>query len=708
MHALSGRVRGRSSAALGAAALACLTVVDVQAADTGAVDTTEWVCEFCPFEDGYRADYALGATSVSEDSAYFGDATGYDEEGVYANLYGNGSFVTDSQRLRWSVADLGLDSRSVALEGGRSGSLDYALTYRELPRRVFDTTTTIFRPAGGDLALPSGWVRAPSTAGFAALGSSLAGRNIESDRRLFGIGGRYLPTARLSIDAEYRRRERDGVTMLGGSYFTNAALLPAPIDYVTDEVDLGLQYAGDRFSVALGWYLSDFENGQAAFGWQHPFTTAAGAEFAALAQPPDSRFQQLTLSGSYTFPLYGAHASFSAAVGEIEQDEAFLPYTSNANLTVGLLPRNSLAGSVDTTRSTFSVSAKPVAKSRFKLAYRFDERDNSTAQASWSRVIADSFPSGESETNVPYSYERKALSASGHYDLMTTLRIAAGVERRETDRDFQEVAEQTENAGWGRVRWRPLAALEIDLRAGTKKREIDRYNETLAAAFGQNPLMRKYNLAYRYREYGELSISYSPASWPVAISLDGMIADDSYTKSQLGITSGEEMRVAADLSFTMSEDASLYVGASLEDIESLQVGSDSFIVPDWRATHDDDFTTLSGGLRVRNIGDKIDLSFDYARTSGGSEVIVDSTFDGRSEFPELGTEMHRARLALVYRRSERLHVELEMRYLRFKAEDWVLEGVGPATIPTVLSLGAQPYSPEVMLAGLGFRYRLGN
>ncbi len=698
----SSLVRGGRCAALCGVALACMSMAYAQA-----VDTSEWACEFCPFEDGQRAEYALGATSVSEDSSYFGDATGYDEEGVYANLDGNGTFVTENHRLRWSVADLGLDSRRAALAGGRPGTFDYALAYRELPRRVFDTTATVFQQAGGDLVLPAGWVRAPSTAGFTALGSSVTPRKIASDRRIFGIGGRYLPTARFSIDAEYRRKERDGVTMLGGSYYTNAALLPAPIDYVTDEVDLGLRYAGERWTVALGWYLSDFENGQTGFGWQHPFTTVPGAEFATLAQPPDSRFQQLSLSGSYAFPLYGAHASFSAAVGEIEQDEAFLPYTSNANLAAGALPRNSLAGSVDTTRFAFSLSAKPVAKSRVRLTYRFDERDNSTPQAAWSRVIADSFSSGEFETNAPYSYERKAFSASALYDLRTTLRVAAGVERREVDRDFQEVAEQTENAGWGRVRWRPMAALEIDLRGGTQKREIDRYNEALAATFGQNPLLRKYNLAYRYREYGELSINYSPAAWPVTVSLDGMIAEDSYTKSQLGITSAEEMRIAADLSFTLSDNASLYVGAGLEDIESLQVGSDSFVTPDWRATHDDDFTTVNGGLRIRNIGERLDLSLDYTRTNGGSEIVVDSAFDGLSEFPDLDTEMHHARLALTYRRSERLHIELQLRYQRFEAEDWALEGVGPATIPTVLSLGAEPYSPEVVLVGLAFRYRLG-
>ncbi|MEQ9564089.1 MAG: hypothetical protein RLN69_16330, partial [Woeseiaceae bacterium] len=50
------------------------------------VDTSDWKCKLCPFEEGYRADYEAGATYVSDDSARFGNATGYDEKGGYLNL----------------------------------------------------------------------------------------------------------------------------------------------------------------------------------------------------------------------------------------------------------------------------------------------------------------------------------------------------------------------------------------------------------------------------------------------------------------------------------------------------------------------------------------------------------------------------------------------------------------------------------------------
>ena len=47
---------------------------------------------------------------------------------------------------------------------------------------------------------------------------------------------------------------------------------------------------------------------------------------------------------------------------------------------------------------------------------------------------------------------------------------------------------------------------------------------------------------------------------------------------------------------------------------------------------------------------------------------------------------------------------MKLRYQKFVAEDWSLEGVDPATIPVVLTMGANSYDDEVLIVGLGVRY----
>jgi MtrB/PioB family decaheme-associated outer membrane protein len=685
------------------------TLAFAQGSEAQSVDTSDWSCEYCPFQDGYEGDYRVGATNVSDDSAYFGNATGLDEKGTYANVDGEGSYASDAYRLRWTLEDLGFDSRFAEIEGGRPGQFDFNISWRELPRRQYDTTSTIFQQTSGDtLALPASWVRAPVTSGFTSLDASLANRSVQSDRRVLNVGGRYRPSSRWNISLDYRRQAHDGVKIFGGSTFTNASLLPMPFDHVTDSVDIAARYGGSRGFVSVGWYLSDFESANAALRWQQPFSFAAplGTDTLQLAQAPDNRFQQLSVAAGYAFPTYQTVINASVAIGQIDQDTAFLPYTTNASLVPGSLPRAALGGDIDTTNIALAITARPIARSRVKLSYRLDKRDNKTAQDLFERVITDNLLSGDPELNIPYSFERNSLSLSADYDLFDTLRVSAGYDRKEMQRDFQEVADQAEDSGWGRVRWTPVPTLEIDVGGGASERNVDRYNEVFAATLGQNPAMRKYNLAYRYRQFGELRMTWSPLAVPVSLTLNGVIADDDYTQSQLGLTAGEELSIAGDLSWSVSDRISLYLSAGVENMQSEQAGSEQFGAADWRAQHDDDFTTIGAGFRVRQISDKVDLQFDYSRSEGTSSILLDSAA-GEDPFPDLSSDLDYLRFRLTYARSARLEIDLNARYQRFQAEDWALAGVQPATIPVVLSLGAQPYDDDVVIIGLGFRYSLG-
>lgn len=670
-------------------------------------DTSAWKCELCPFAAGHEGSATAGVTTVDEDAAYLGDATGYDESGAYGNVDALGSYTGDDYFARWKVDDLLLDSRALRMDGRSPGTFQYRLEYAQIPRRTFITTRSIFRdPGDALLALPEGWVTAPQTTAFTTLEDSLVDRDIASDRTNWLVGGDYRLSQHFSASLDYRRREQDGTRILGGSAYTTASLLPAPFDYATDEVEASLDYAARRAYVSVGWYLSDFSNDNLGLTWETPFTAFPGAETPALAQAPENRFQQVSVRGGYAFDRFDTTLGASLAVGEITQDSAFLAYTTNTMLSADPLPQSSLDGSVDVTNYALTASLRPLPRARVRLSYRYDERDNSTNRFAWNRVIVDSFASGASELNTPYSFERTVLNARANYKLSPELTLEGGVERRELERDFREVAEQTEDTGWLGLRWQPLDLLALDLRGGTQKRDIDRYDETIAVALDQNPLLRKYDLAYRYREFGELTVSLVPAAWPIALTFEGRWADDSYTQSRLGMIAGEELDLAADLTWTVSETVSGWLNLGYDTIESLQRGSESFAEPDWTADWEDSFTSVGAGVRIRGIADKADLQVDFRTSDSTSAIAMDAAAAGADEFPDLENSWSQLRVSVDYAWSERLMLELELTWQQFESDDWMLEGVGPASIPTVLSLGAMPYDEEQLLIGIGFRYSI--
>lgn len=687
--------------------LIAAVVLTLPGAVSAQVDTSGWACELCPFEQGYRATYDAGASYVSEDAARFGNASGYDEKGAYANLAGNGRYVKDGYRLSWQIADLGLASRVVQLDGNIDGKFGFNVGYRELPYRRFDSTRTIFSTSSsGDLSLPSGWVAAGSTPAFTQLSASLRPLNIESDRQALDLGADWKASNKLRVFANFRRQNRDGVKISGGAGFTQASLLPKFFDYETDQIDAGVQYADGAATLALAWYGSFFDNRSSSLEWQTPFVTSPGAEELSKATAPGNDFQQLSLSGSYRWTAWDTVVAFSLANGQGEQNDALLPYTSNPNIATAALPTSALNAKVDTANYAFTVTSRPLPKGRIMFTYRYDERDNKTQQYDWNRIIVDIFDSGETEQNTPYSFERTRFGVSGELRIWRDIRLSGGYERKILKRDYQEVAEQTVDAGWGQARWRPLDWLDLRLKGGTDERDIDRYDETVAVSLGQNPLLRKYELAYRFRSYGELSATITPVDsrWSIGSTL--LVADDRYTKSLLGMTDSEEVRATVDVNFAISERSSAYIMAGHEETDALQLGSEQFSSWDWQAKHTDTFEHFGLGGHWRSADDKLDLHANYNRGSGETTIHMDSLSGGANQLPDLESTLDTLRMSAAYRWSERLQATLDLRYERFELRDWAL--VAPDTMATVLTLGAEPYDYDVWALGIGFRYSFGD
>ena len=688
---------------------AVATALLAPAAAMAQVDTSEWSCEYCPFEDGYRADYSAGGSYVNEDAARFGNGTGLDEKGAYADLDGEGRYLNEGgTEVTWYAEDLGLDSRVFEMEFGKPGKFGLEFGYSELPYRRFGDTVTPFIGDSNRLGLPDGWVTSADTGGMTGLAAALVSSPIETDRSTFDFGADVRAVKNFRFFADYRRQEREGTGIMTGSFFSQASYLPRPIDDYTDRFDVGMTYSAESFSFTLAYFGSYYRNDVDSLIWDNPFASFQGADLGQLAVEPDNDFHQLSVSAAFYAKAWDTVVAFSAASGKGEQSASLLPYTINPTIPALPVQLGDIDGKVDTANYALTLTTRPLDRLNVRLGYRYDERDNGTPVTDWNRVITDVIESGAIEPNIPYSFERSRLSLSGTYRLLDTLTISGGYDRNEIDRDFQEVASQTEDTGWGKLRWRPTGNLEATFKGGGSRREIDEYDTDVGLLFGQNPLMRKYNLAHRNRDFAEVALSASLADTPISIGMTYLWAEDDYSKSELGMLEGSEDRFTVDFNWAVGENSSLYLTAGSEALESLQRGSETFSGPEWEAAHDDDFMHYGGGFRIAGIGEKVDLTLDYTRSDGETEILVTGPVVAATPLPELESTMDSLRLMLSFNASERLAIDVNARWERFKAEDWGLEGVAPDTIPSILTMGANPYDYDVWVFGVGFRYSVGS
>ena len=139
----------------------------------------------------------------------------------------------------------------------------------------------------------------------------------------------------------------------------------------------------------------------------------------------------------------------------------------------------------------------------------------------------------------------------------------------------------------------------------------------------------------------------------------------------------------------------------------MQLGCVTFVGTVWEATHDDDFTHYGGGFRVAGMSDKLDLTFDYTRGEGETEILFAGQNVSAIPLPDLESTMDSLRLGMNYNVSERFGINVQARWERFEMQDWGLQDVAPDTIPTVLTMGASPYDYDVWVFGIGFSYKVG-
>ncbi len=675
-------------------------VLAVDAASAQPVVPEDWDCRFCAFPSGSVASFWLGSAFVSDASGKFGTYTGLDDEGFYAVADGTWRRWLDDGQV-WSVRvdDLGLKSRSIALDGGRPGSYRVRAQYDAIPNIRYDGIRTPFA-SGTRALLPSDWVTASSTAGFATLAANERSVAISHDREQLMTGIEWRARESLDIRAEFRRDARSGNQLIAGSFAAVSAWLPAPLDYVTDEVEVAVGHDRPNAAFEVGYRGSRFSNDAPTFEWQNPFTPfTAGADFGRLALAPDNRARQLYATGSVRFGR--SHVAAQLSEGSIEQDDPFVAATINPAIDAVALPRQSLNGRVDTQRLTVDVASR--VSSRFRVSARVerDERDNKTQVASFTRVLTDLAVVGAS-LNAPYDFERSRVRADASYRLPRRMQVTVGAERDRWERNLQARQRTRETELWAEVDVRRWESLRFSARVSDSQRRGSDYSVLDRGSALQNPRLRQYHLADRDRSVAAIDLSYAPVR-AVTAALHVESANDRYSRSELGLNAGDARRLTFDVAFAPDTRWNAYAAFARDDLDLRQTGSQQFGPGDWRAETDESTKSQSFGAVWRAPSERLELQLDVNATESRSQTSV-LTGNPQALFPDFHTKIRGVNVSGTYTVNPRLRVRVTYRYERYANADWQLDGIDTATIPSILTVGAWIPKYAVDMLTVAFSY----
>ncbi len=669
-----------------------------------AVDTSQWTCEACPYPKGSSGTVDAGVGAVSDESAKFGDYTGLRRKGAHPILGGTLSY-RDAAGYYADLAatELGLDTRSLSAQSGHEGLFALRIGYDELPRTLTDAAVTPFIGSGGTvLTLP---------AGFPAGGTStmpLAGAqpiDLGFKRKSFELAGKWIGVANWTYRVSLRRDVRDGTRPISVSSFAAALQAAAPIDQVTDQLEIGVAYAGRGLQAALAYQVSQFSNHAESLTWANPFQpVVAGATRGQLALAPANQLHQITGSAAYEI-LPNIRASADFAIGRMTQNAAYLAPTLTPALVAiaGALPAASLDGHVDTFNSSVRVTATPMDGVRVNASYMRDVRDNRTTVRAYPLVEADIYVEPAKRSNTPFSLTQDRVKISADYRGPNQLKLSAGIENDNRQRNYHEAVTTREATAWGRIGVRPHEIVSLDFKLTHAERKHSDYG--VATWFGslENPIMRKYNLAERQRDSAGLRADVT-ASEKIALGVVMDYANDVYGQSLVGLKMGRSVNLGVDGSWAVSEQIQLTAFAQQERIHSRQAGSQSLVAPDWAALNSDRFDILGIGLRFVAIVNKLDVGADLTLARSRSDIGIEAPADALP-FPVAKTALGSVKLFATYKLQSELTLNAGLWYESYKTEDWRLDGVLPATVQNLLALGQQAPRYSVTVLRVALRYR---
>lgn len=680
--------------------------VIVFAEDTAStIDTSAWKCEYCELEQGMSTYLEGGLGFVSQDSFKFGEYSGLHEKGAF--LVGNieSRFRNPENASYWNInaTDIGLDTRSLEVQGGRQGLYELSLLYNELSHHISDSARTPFLGEGeNQLTLPAGWVTGGNTSAMTALAGSLTDVSLETNRKQFGVGAIYLPFRKWETSVNYRHEVKEGKRKIAGSFYFNSAELVQPVDYTTDTIDAAAAYNGKTWQARLAYQTSIFKNANESLIWENPYTPiVAGADQGELALAPDNQFHQLLASLAISIGD-ASQAMIDVASGRMTQNQDYLNSTRNPNLVVAPLPAASLDGRVDTKNANVKWITRFGERFKFNASYQYSDRDNKTPQYNYEWVTTDSNVATP-RTNLPYSYTRNTYKLSAEHKPTATTKVSVGYNNQQYERTFQEVEKSEEVTVWASFVDRGIDNADFRIKGTRQRRDIDSYQVVPEIDGPENPLLRKYNMADRDRDTFGVRVDVA-ATNDIALGLSLDLAQDDYPDSTLGLTNSQESSIGLDLSMLLTKATTVNFFVNHENISSTVKGSQLYNLPDWSGRISDSFEIVGMGFNHELIEDKLNVGADYVYTESTGRIRITDGGVG-SQLPTLVTKLNSLKIYGNYQLSETLLINGTYWYEHYDSRDWALDDVSEGTVSNNLSLGQESPAYDVNVFTVSLRYK---
>jgi MtrB/PioB family decaheme-associated outer membrane protein len=506
-------------------------------------------------------------------------------DATFDNLLGSKNYVTlQSQKAIYR-------DQSYLVTFGQFGKFKLQFRYDEIPHVYSNTTRTLFtQTAPGVWSFPAA-IRSSIQATTAAnLPSYIAGTGANAQqgvvttfnfitpsitRKAGTLSGSYDFTPDLNLFGMFFRESQNGTRPIGQVMNSSPSAsatsgfgveLPETISYFNNLVRAGVEYGKHDWVVRAAYVGSFLEENLASMTYDNPFLLTQPAGSAGITNPTSGRMTLYPSNQAHNLDFaaaidLGHYARLLASIspGWLRQNEAFLPYTTNAAITgcggvagascvsTASLPAPSLEGSKQTLAMNYTLVSLPWKSVQLKAAYRQYDYNNNTPVRTFTPVEGDaSAPGAGGVENIPYAFNRKTLDLSGNWFFAKKSSVKLGYLAEWMDRTHRDVESSLEHSFVGAVdmaHWKNLL-FRLSYRYSVRDPEEYQDEESSDPATGapvacnsatlvftaDQRCSRRFDEAHRVRNRADGLVEYDLTS-KLSLSAFGGTIQDNYNQS---------------------------------------------------------------------------------------------------------------------------------------------------------------------------------
>jgi MtrB/PioB family decaheme-associated outer membrane protein len=400
------------------------------------------------------ASVSVGGAGISgdpKDRSLFTQYNGLHKDDAYFLL--DFDYVKrDDATGTWTIVqgkDLGLDTREVRFLYGPQGKWKVFGEYWELTRYYPRTINTSEQGIGSN------------NLGISLLATPGTGQDVDlkTKRKRLNLGGQAWFGKNLMLEATFTNEDKDGARLWGRGFTCPSAaaptpvcsalasganqwallMVPEPISSTTRQVEVKLNWLGERFNLIGGYYGSFYNNDYSSLndtitgnlnnGLGVPMSPALTSGLRGILQlpmalPPDNQAHQFSVDGNYAF-TNTTRANFKYAYTHATQTQSF----SQGGFDAPPPGRSDLGGRLDTNLAQAAITSRPWSKLALLANVRWEDRKDKTPIDLYNVEGTSTFTNGHN------SNEKLTGKAEATYAFPYAIKGSAGLDYESIDRD---------------------------------------------------------------------------------------------------------------------------------------------------------------------------------------------------------------------------------------------------------------------------------